>query len=824
MAEQAPVKQPSVKRFLKIGAAVIGGLVLLAVVGIFVVLYRFGAGLPDVDQLKNYTPPVTTRISAADGQLVAEYARERRLFVPLDAIPERVIQAFMAAEDKNFYLHSGVDYLGVIRAVFENVFNYASGHRLVGASTITQQVAKNFLLTNEVSYKRKIKEAILAYRIEQAFDKRQILELYLNEIYLGQGMNPQGSYGVAAAAQSYFDKSLSELTLAETAYLAALPKGPSNYHPVKHPQAAKGRRDWVLQRMAEDGFITRKERDEAMAEPLKMRAPQGHRTFNADYFNEEIRREVAQLYGYNALYEGGLSIRSTLDSKLQTIAEHALRHGLETYDRRHGWRGPITHIALDDWKKQLHDLHVSTGPAEWRLAVVLSIDGEGAGIGTIDGDRGRIPFARMSWARRNLPDQNVGAAPSKPSDVVKEGDVIVVQKVTGEGAGADEYSLQQIPKVEGAVVAMDPHTGRILALVGGFDYNASQFDRAMQATRQPGSAFKPFVYAAALDSGFTPSDLVLDAPFVMDQGPGLPKWRPQNYSNEFYGPSTLRMGIEKSRNVMTVRLAQQVGMKKIAQYARNFGITDNMPQVLAMSLGAGETTVMKLTTAYAMLVNGGKRITPSLIDRIQDRWGHTVYRHDKRPCAGCSAASWNGQPAPEIPDTREQVIDPATAYQMVSMLEGVVQRGTGARIAAVGKPLAGKTGTTNDNFDNWFVGFSPDLAVGVYVGFDTPHTLGSRETGASSAAPIFQEFMEKALKGQPAIPFRIPPGIRLVRVNSKTGQPTSPDDRNVILEAFKPGTEPNGQRAVLDGSAGDGDMSGGTPAERSAPVGTGGLY
>ncbi|MGE0668652.1 MAG: penicillin-binding protein 1A [Sphingomonadales bacterium] len=815
----------SINRYLKIAAVAVAALVLVVVIAVVVVLYRFGAALPDVDQLRNYEPPVTTRIHASDGRLIGEYARERRLFVPLEAIPERVIQAFMAAEDKNFYDHGGIDYLGVVRAVFENVFNSISGQRLVGASTITQQVAKNFLLTNEVSFNRKIKEAILAYRIERAFDKDQILELYLNEIYLGQGMHPQGSYGVAAAAQSYFDKALSELDLAETAYLAALPKAPSNYHPVKHPEAAKGRRDWVLGRMYSDGFISRDERDAAIAEPLRMRAPQGERVFTADYFNEEIRREIAQLYGYDALYDGGLSVRSTLDSRLQGIAEQALRHGLVTYDRRHGWRGPLAQITLDDWKKKLAALKLSTGPREWRLAAVLAVNGTGAQIGTIDGDRGTIPFSRLSWARPTLENQNVGAAPSKPSDVVKPGDVIVVEKATDEGAGAHEYALRQIPKAEGAIVAIDPHTGRILALVGGFDYNASQFDRAMQAARQPGSAFKPFVYAAALDSGFTPSDLVLDAPFVMDQGPGLPKWRPQNYSNEFYGPSTLRMGIEKSRNVMTVRLAQQVGMAKISAYAENFGITKNMPKVLAMSLGAGETTVLKLTTAYAMLVNGGKRITPSLIDRIQDRWGRTVYRHDKRPCQGCGSVAWSHQPAPAIPDNREQVVDPATAYQMVSMLEGVVQRGTGARISAVGKPLAGKTGTTNDNFDNWFVGFAPDLAVGVYVGFDNPHTLGSRETGASSAAPIFQEFMEKALKGQPAIPFRIPPGIRLVRVNSKTGLPTSPEDHNVILEAFKPGTEPNAQRTVLDGSGVDGP--GGPvplPGERSAPVGTGGLY
>jgi penicillin-binding protein 1A len=791
-------------RYLKVAAWTVGSLAVLAVLTLFVVLYRFGAALPDVEQLQDYEPPVTTRIHAADGRLIGEYARERRLFMPLEAIPKPVIEAFLAAEDKNFYQHSGVDYLGVIRAVFDNIYNSIAGRRLVGASTITQQVAKNFLLSNEMSFERKIKEAILAYRIERAFDKDQILELYLNEIYLGQGTHPQGSYGVAAAALSYFGKSLGELTLAETAYLAALPKAPSNYHPVKHPEAAKGRRDWVLQRMREDGFITREQRDAAMREPLQMKVATEDAIFTADYFNEEIRREVAALYGFDALYDGGLSIRSTLDSRLQAIAETALRNGLIAYDRRHGWRGPIARITLDDWRRKLRELKVSTGPRTWRLAVVLSAGDGGVGIGTVDGARGTIPAELMAWARPSL----------------KPGDVIVVERATGEGASPDSYALRQIPAVEGALVAMDPHTGRVLALVGGFDYNASQFDRAMQAARQPGSAFKPFVYAAALDSGYTPSDLVLDAPFVMDQGPGLPKWRPKNYSNEFYGPSTLRVGIEKSRNVMTVRLAQSVGMAKIADYAHRFGITDNMPKVLSMALGAGETTVLKLTAAYAMFVNGGKRITPSLIDRIQDRRGNTVFRHDDRPCDGCSGVRWAKQPAPEVPDTREQIIDPGTAYQIVSMLEGVVQRGTGARIGAVGKPLAGKTGTTNDAMDNWFVGFAPDLAVGVFIGFDQPRTLGARETGASSAAPVFQEFMSKALEGQPAIPFRIPPGIRLVRVNSKTGQPTSPYDTSVILEAFKPGTEPNGQRAVLDGSEADMPL----PAEKVAPVGTGGLY
>ena len=813
-------------RLVKYGSIALVVIIVIGVIGAFTILYRYGAALPDVEQLQDYEPPITTRVHASDGRLLAEFARERRLFVPIEAIPQQVIQAFLAAEDKNFYSHFGLDFVGIVRAAVTNVFNLASDKRLVGASTVTQQVAKNFLLTNEVSLERKIKEAILAFRIEQALEKDRILELYLNEIYLGGG-----NYGVAAAALSYFDKSMSELTLEEVAYLAALPKAPNNYHPTRRYEAAVDRRNWVLGRMKAEDFIEHDAHDEASALPLVVAESGGGDRFSADFFNEEVRRRLVELYGFDALYEGGLSVRSTLDPRLQAIAEKAMRDGLISYDRRHGWRGPLAQIELDNWQENLHALEISVGRPSWRLAAVLDVEKEAISIGFKDGTEGRVDHAQMRWARPWLEGQVVGARPKSPSDVVAAGDVIVVERhieateeedAPSEPAVDDEgrplYSLQQIPEAEGALVALDPHTGRVLALVGGFDYGNSQFNRATQAQRQPGSAFKPFIYATALDNGFTPSDLILDAPFVIDQGPGLPKWKPANYSRKFYGPSTLRLGVEKSRNLMTVRLAQYVGMDKIARYAERFGIVEDMPETLAMSLGAAETTLLDITTAYAMLVNGGKRVTPSLIDRIQDKRGRTIYRHDERPCEVCKADRWQAQDLPVLPDLREEVIAAGTAYQVVSFLEGVVLRGTGVRVRAVGKPLGGKTGTTNDSFDTWFVGFAPDLAVGVFVGFDTPSTLGSRETGSSVSAPVFRDFMAEALADQPAIPFRIPSGIRLVRVNAKTGLPTRPGDRNAILEAFQPGTEPGAQRAVLDGS------QSGVSSDRSAPVGTGGLY
>ena len=779
--------------------------------GIFVFSY-YGRDLPQYEQLKDYQPPTVTRVHAGDGRLLAEYARQKRVFVPIQAMPKRLINAFLGAEDKNFYSHYGVDPMGILRAGITNLRRLGDeDRRPVGGSTITQQVAKNFLLSNEVSIERKIREAILAIRMERAIDdKDRILELYLNEIYLGYG-----SYGVAAAALNYFNSSLDELSLAEMAYLAALPKAPSNYDPVRNAGAAKARRDWVIARMLEEGFVTAGEAALAEAQPLDVR-PRGEADFvDAPYFAEEVRRELLARYGETALYEGGLSVRTTMDPRLQATAERALRDGLIAYDRRHGWRGPVATIALGvDWPRRLAKIEALPSLGEWRPAVVLGLTERGIDIGLDDGTRGFIPLAEVVWARPWKKGQSLGPEVTHPRQVVARGDVIAVEALPD--APARTFGLRQIPEVNGAVVALDPHTGRVLALAGGYRFEESEFNRATQAFRQPGSAFKPFVYAAALQDGFTPSSLILDAPFVVDQGAGLGKWKPANYTRKFYGPSTLRLGIEKSRNLMTVRLAQYIGIERVIDSAVRFGIVDSMPPILSMALGAGETTLMRMTAGYAMFVNGGKRITPTLIDRIQDRRGRTILRHDERPCQGCTAAAWRGQPPPTLSDSRATVVDPTTAYQVVSLLQGVVERGTGRRVAALGIPLAGKTGTTNESKDAWFIGFSPDLAVGVYVGFDQPTSLGRRETGSSVAAPIFKDIMAAALGDKPAIPFRIPSGVRLVRVAAATGLPAKPGDENVIFEAFRPGTEPSADRTVLDGSQ---LATGATPGEA-----TSGLY
>ena len=785
------------KKLFKVLAA-LGALTLvlgvLGVSGIVAVFWHFGQGLPDYKQLASYEPSTVTRIHAGDGSLLAEFAKEKRAFVPIGSIPKMVVKAFLSAEDKNFYEHAGVDFIGVARAIVTNLRRMGTGQRLVGASTITQQVAKNFLLTNEVSIDRKVKEAILAFRIERALSKDRILELYLNEIYLGVS-----SYGVAAAALNYFDRSLDELTLPEIAYIAGLPKAPNNYHPTRKSDAAKIRRNYVVGRMLSDGYITPESAEAAKKAPLIVRKRSGAAVTQADYFVEEVRRELTDRYGDKQLYGGGLSVRTTLDPRLQKIAETSLREGLIAYDRRHGWRGPLAHLDSEsDWQKKLDQFPLPAGLAEarpaWRKALVLAVDATKAGIGFADGARGHLPLAQLKWARVWLKDQKRGPRVRVPGEALKVLDVVLVEKLNPDAKGKEPpkgaFALRQIPNIDGAVVAMNPHTGRVLAMSGGFSYGRSEYNRATQAKRQSGSAFKPFVYLAAMDNGYTPSSIVLDAPFVSDQGPGIGLWKPSNYTKKFYGPSPLRLGVEKSRNLMTVRLAQVIGMDKISDYGEKFGIVRNMPELLSSSLGAVETTLLKITTAYAMLVNGGKRITPTLIDRIQGRHGRTVFRHERRLCSSCSNIEWDGQPVPVVPDNRDTVVDPISAYQIVSMLEGVVQRGTGRRIRAVGKPLGGKTGTTNKSFDTWFIGFSPDLAVGVFAGFDKPRSLGRRETGSSVAVPIFRDFMAAALKDRPPLPFRIPKGVRLVRVNASTGKLARPGERNVIFEAFKPGTEP----------------------------------
>ena len=798
-------------------------LAAVAAFALLLVVRHLSGELPNYQHLSDYAPPVMSRAHAGDGGLIAEYAQERRLFVPLDAIPTRLIDAFLAAEDKGFYDHIGIDFMGIVRAAFRNVAHVVRGERLEGASTITQQVAKNFLLSSEVTFKRKMQEILLALRLERAFTKRQLLELYLNEIYLGMG-----TYGVAAAALDYFDKPLDALTYAEAAYLAALPKAPNNYHPTRNRARALARRNWVLDRMEANGALDPATAALARAEDLTAHGRRrGAPHAEAAHYVEEVRRKLYDLYGEKQLYGGGLSIRTTLDLDTQRIAVRALRAGLTAYDRRQGYRGAVAQFAEDEklaaWWVHLADMRMPSDLAPWRLAVVLSLDEAEAHIGMLTRDaaiaHGRIGLKGLAWARR-APEKEgggLGRKPTRPADVLAVGDVVWVSPTRNRGL----YELQQVPEVNGALVALDPHTGRVRAMVGGFSFAASEFNRATQAQRQPGSAFKPFVYAAALDAGFTPASLVLDAPFVMEQGSDRTLWKPENYSRRFYGLSTLRLGMEKSRNLMTVRMAQEIGMDAVADYAARFGVIERMPRVLAMALGAGETTLMRLTSAYAMLVNGGKRIEPVFIDRIQDRYGKTLYRNDTRPCVGCTAEAWAAQAPPDLPDPRTDVISPQTAYQLVSMLEGVVVRGTGRRIGRLGKPLAGKTGTTNDNRDAWFVGFSPDLAVGVYVGRDDYTPLGTGEAGGRVAAPIFERFMRELLRDTPVPPFRIPAAVNLVRIDAKTGRPARPEDKTVILEAFKVGTEPGSgrkQRVVRGGTRKT------PPSDDAVGVGTGGLY
>tara|TARA_R110002110_G_scaffold255682_2_gene471457 strand:- start:4860 stop:7325 length:2466 start_codon:yes stop_codon:yes gene_type:complete len=808
---------------------------LLGIIGIgaaFAVFMHYGKGLPDYRQLADYQPPIMTRVHAGDGRLIAEFAKQQRSFVPIETIPDVVKQAFISAEDQHYYEHFGVDVIGIARAVLTNLKNLGSGRRPVGASTITQQVAKNFLLTNETSLERKIKEAILAIRIEKAFSKTHILELYLNEIYLGYG-----SYGVAAAALNYFNKSLDELTISDAAFLAGLPKAPNNYHPIRKPEAALIRRNYVIGRMFEDGYLDANTAERAKLQPIDVVDREANQVFDAAFFAEEVRRELLDRYGESGLYEGGLAVHTTLDPEMQLQAQQALREGLVEYDRRHGWRGVTARLesVAGDWAKRLAELEAEPWLAPWIRAVVLAADEKSARLGFADGSEGSLPLQEVTWARAYVSENERGARIKAVTDVLSIGDIIIVETVTKDEEGKDypasTYALRQSPKVDGGLVAMDPHTGRVLAMAGGFSFARSQFNRVTQALRQPGSSFKPFVYLAALERGFTPATRILDAPFVIDQGAGLGKWKPANYSNQFYGPSTMRLGIEKSRNLMTVRLAQTIGMDVVAETAKRFGVVRDMQRTLAASLGSVETTLMRMTTGYAMLVNGGKRITPTLIDRIQDRTGKVVFRHDDRLCTTCTPGEWHeGMAVPLLPDTRETVTTPESAYQIVSMLQGVVERGTGAKLRAVGKPLGGKTGTTNEYVDAWFVGFSPDLAVGVYTGFDEPSSLGRGEAGSAVAVPIFRDFMKQALADKPAIPFRVPSGIRLVRIDGKTGRIARIGDDNVILEAFKPDTSPSDADSVLI-SGGETEISGtATPGNSSQPMlnmpkpSTGGLY
>ena len=803
-------------RFLSYIASMVLFFLIVLIIVITYGVTKINISIPDYRQLETYEPPVTTRLFAGDGQVMMEYAAEKRLFVPIEKIPDKVKKAFIAAEDKHFYRHSGLDYLGIVRAIIGNLKKLGTGRRPAGASTITQQVAKNFLLSSELSYTRKLKEAILARRINKAFSKEHVLELYLNEIYLGNR-----AYGVAAAAINYFGKSLDELTLEEIAYLAELPKGPNNYHPQKHYDAAIARRNWVLDRMTEDGYITEQEAKEAKEKPLKVVKRKSGFLKDTEYYSEEVRRSISRNFGDEALYQGGLIVRTTVDPKLQTIATNAFRKGLIAYNSRHGWRGATANIAIDEnYKQNLENTKLPSGAEPtWEKAVVIKVSKDKADIETQKGDTGHILLKSLAWARYKEKGKDMGPIPSSVEQVFKKGDVIYAEK--DEKAGKSVYNLRQVPIAEGGMAVMDPHTGKVLALVGGFSFAKSQFNRATQAYRQTGSSFKPFVYLTALEEGYSPTDMILDAPFVLDQGEGMPKWKPVNYSKKFYGMMTLRRGVELSKNLMTVRLAQDLGMQKIVDMARRVGVNNNLPPYLSASLGAADTRVIDMVSAYCVIVNGGKKVPPYMIERIQDRKGRTIYKHEQTPCPECAADKWENQPEPDFQVIREQIVDPLSAYQMTSILEGVATRGTGAKLNGLHRHLAGKTGTTNETKDAWFVGFSPDLVVGVYVGFDEPESLGRFETGAQAALPIFYDFMENALKDVPDTSFRIPAGIKLVRVNPQTGRPSAPGDTTVIIEALKPDFDFNNRQKQIGN---DENTAAGTEQEAQSGLQIGGEY
>lgn len=806
-------------------------------------IWHFSKDLPDYSQLQDYEPPVMTRVHAVDGSLLGEYAKERRLYLPIQAVPKLVINAFLAAEDKNFYEHGGIDYTGMARAGLLYLQNYGSNRRPQGASTITQQVAKNFLLTNEVSFARKIKEALLAMRIEKTYSKDKILELYLNEIYLGLG-----AYGIAAASLVYFDKSVNELTVAEAAYLAALPKMPATLHPVRNRDRAIERRNYVIDRLQENGWIKQADADKARKEPLAVtNRSNGAHTFAGEYFAEEVRRDIFERYGEKKLYEGGLSVRTTLDPKIQVMARKTMVAGLVNYDEQQGYRGAISKLDISgDWGVKLAEIKSLSDISPWRMAVVLETSDQSARIGfqpnrelggavSKQRETGLITLDGVRWAR-SVQGNTKGKTPNSVAQVLQPGDVIYADPLySKEGQPVEgQYRLRQIPEVSGAMVVMDPWTGRVLAMVGGFSFDQSQFNRATQAYRQPGSSFKPIVYSAALDNGYTPSTVVLDAPIEIDQGQGAGVWRPENFSvNKYQGPVTLRNALRQSLNTVTVRLAQDIGMPLIGEYARRFGVYDELPNYLSYALGAGETTAMRMVTAYSMLANGGRRVKPTLIDRIQDRYGHTIFKHDQRECRGCDApGGWKNQAEPQLIDRREQVLDSMTAYQITELLEGVVQAGTATVVRDVGKPIAGKTGTTNEAKDAWFVGFSPDIAVAIYMGYDKPRPLGkgNAATGGHLAAPIARDFLKLALADKPAVPFKVPAGIKLIRVVAKTGMRAGPGETGgTILEAFKPGTAPPDNYSVIGVADADGRGVPGAPQQQPDSgffmrPGTGGLY
>ena len=750
---------------------------LIAFIGIFGTLWTFSNKIPDYKFLKSYKPPVSSKMYSGNGDVVADFSQEKRIFIPYSSIPEKVINAFLAAEDKNFFSHPGVDAKGVLRATINNVKNILTSKRLEGASTITQQVAKNFLLTNEVSINRKIKEAILAFRIERALNKERILELYLNQIYLGSG-----AYGIAAASLEYFDKSIKELDYAEAAVLAALPKAPSKYNPYRNIELTKFRRNLVLQNLYQNGFIDLVNYENLKNKNIELKKTKRVYLEDAQYYIEDVRKNIIERLSYEKVYKQGYNINTPINLSLQKIATDSLRNGLVAYDQRKGWRGPIININYDEnWFKKIDKKYLLEKSINWKIAIVKKVKKFEATIETFDKLNGLVKYKDIAWTKKEF------------ENLLKVGDIIYVENLKD-----NIYKLKQLPKINGGIVVMDPYTGRVLALSGGFSFKNSEFNRASQALRQPGSAFKPFVYALALENKYTPSSLVLDAPLVLDQGIDLKKWKPENYGKKFYGPSTLRVGLEKSRNLMTVRIAQNLGIDELASFSKRLNIYQDPEELLSISLGSAETTLLNLTSAYSSFVNGGKLISPIIIDRIQDSEGNTIINNENRKCSNCEKISFTGKDYPVIEDNYEQIMSEQTAYQITSFLEGVVKRGTGKKLKELKLNLAGKTGTTNENTDAWFVGFTSDLVIGVYVGMDNPKPLGKFETGSKAALPIFKEFVEKAIKKSDARPFKVPKKMTLMVIDPLTGEKAKFNSKNTIIEAYKSSNVLNGKVLYSD--------------------------
>ena len=736
---------------------------LFSTILIVAVLWAFSNNLPDYKFLKNYKPPVSSKVYSGKGELVSDFSTEKRIFVPYEAIPEKVIKSFLSAEDKNFFSHPGVDAKGVLRAIINNISNVLKSKRLEGASTITQQVAKNFLLTNEVSFNRKLKEAILAFRIERSLSKERILELYLNQIYLGEG-----SYGVASASLEYFDKPISELNYEEAALLAALPKAPSRYNPYKDMELAKFRRDLVLRNLLDNKYIDIKKYNKLINSEILLKKRKKIFLEDTRYYVEDIRKNVMNKFGFEKVYKQGLNINTPINLDLQKIATKSLRDGLVNYDKRKGWRGPLLNRKnLNNWYEGLKELGLEKS-INWNLAIIKKINKFSVEIETENKLKGFIKYENISWTKKEF------------NELLKVGDVVYVERLN-----KNNFSLRQLPEVNGSIVVMDPFTGRVLAITGGFSFKKSEFNRATQALRQPGSAFKPFIYALALENGYTPSTLILDAPLVLKQGSDLKMWKPENYGKKFYGPSTLRMGLEKSRNLMTVRVAQDLGLKKIVKFSKQLGIYDNPSELLSISLGSAETTLLKLTSAYCSFVNGGKLISPIMIDRIQDSEGNTIFNNEKRKCINCEQISSLGEKYPKLEDNFPLIFSPETAYQMTSILEGAVQNGTGRKLKDLNLDLAGKTGTTNGNTDAWFIGFTSKLVIGVYVGSDNPKPLGKYETGAKTALPIFKSFVKKAIKKEEARPFKVADNILMMVIDPITGEKAESQSKSTIIEVYK---------------------------------------